>query len=465
MLSETKKSSAAALITLVLFLLSATSAPALTISEEKELGDEFMKQARRAYRFVEDPFVDNYLNRLGRRLVSAFPEQPFDFHFYIIENNVYNAFAAPAGQVFINSGLVSAMSSEEELAGILAHEIAHVYCRHLSDKIDKSKKLSLATLAGITAGIFLGSGALAIGSAAAGEAAFLAYSRQDEQQADQIGIQYLAAANYSAKGLLNILKKIKEKEWFTTEEVPTYLTTHPGTEDRIAYIDTLLASDRYRPAQPQPEEIAGDFAMANTIITATCDDIDSAVKLMKARVEQDDNDVRAHFGYALALSKKSRHEEAIAHLQTALGQHAHPQILTALGTEYVMTGYYDKALEIFEKMPAEPYCDFKKQLFWAQAAEASGQLGKSITILEALIKEKPDYNDAFYSLGMAYGKNDNPENAHYYLGIFYYKIQDPRNAMFHLQKAYELTHDHEKIKTIEAMKKDIKKDGYRPPRT
>ena len=441
-----------------------TPALALTISEERELGDEFLKHAREAYGFVDDPFVNYYINRLGRKLVAAFPEQPFDFHFYIIKNPVYNAFAAPAGHVFIHSGLIGAMDSEDELAGILAHEIAHVYCRHISEKIEKSKKLSLATLAGITAGIFLGSGALAIGSAAAGEAASLAYSRQDERQADQIGVQYLAAANYSAEGLLSMLKKIKEKHWFSELDIPTYLTTHPGTDERIIYIDSLLASARYRPARPQTAETKNDFNLARTIVIATCDDADLALNQMAALVDRDENNALAQFGYALALSRKARQEDAVVHLQTALEQKVFiPQVLTALGITRVLMGDYQKALATFERVPETPYWDYEMQLFKAEAAEKSGLTDKSIILLEDLVERKPDYNDAVYALGMAYGRNDQPAQAHYYLGLYYHNIKDTKNALFHLKKAYELTVDPEKRKTIEKLMTDTK-DDRRPSR-
>jgi predicted Zn-dependent protease len=463
---KTKIFSTIWLFSLFCFLISVLPVAALTISEEEELGEEFLKQVKQAYRFVDDPFVDDYINRLGRRLVAAFPEQPFHFRFYVIDNAVYNAFATPGGYVFVHSGLISAMTSEEELAGILSHEIAHVYCRHISERIEKSKTLSLATLAGITAGLFLGSSALAIGSAAAGQAAGLAYSRQDERQADEIGVQYLAAAGYSAEGLLAVLKKINEKHWFTEQEVPTYLTTHPGTEDRIVYIDTLLASDRYRPGQPRTEDNKTDFQMAHTIVTASCGDSDTALKHMQLRLDQNSADPLNNFGYALALSRKARHEEAIGYLKKALEkQPAHPQIMTALAIEYMLTGYSDKALETFKNTPQTTYWDFKKQLYWSQAAEETGHMDECISILEALVKKTPDYLDAYYALGMAYGRSNNDAKAHYYLGRYYYEIENFKNAMFHLQKAHDLSTDPEIKKDTEEKMKEIKKEGRRSPKT
>ncbi|MGD9277375.1 MAG: M48 family metalloprotease, partial [Desulfobacterales bacterium] len=155
---------------------------------------EVMKVIMKHYELINDPLIANYINQMGQKIVSALPPQPFNYHFYVIKNDEYNAFATPAGHVFINSGLLEAMENEEELAGILSHEIAHVVCRHISQKIERAQKIGIATLAGVAAGILLGVGgsmaaanALTIGSTAAGQSLELSYSREDEFQADQIG--------------------------------------------------------------------------------------------------------------------------------------------------------------------------------------------------------------------------------------------------------------------------------------
>ena len=92
-------------------------------------------------------------------------------------------------------------------------------------------------------------------------------------------------------------------------------------------------------------------------------------------------------------------------------------------------------------------------------------MDECIAILEALIKKTPDYLDAYYALGMAYGKNNNDAKAHYYIGRYYYEIDNPRNALFHLQKAHELTSDPEIKKELEEKIKDMKKEGRRPSKT
>ncbi len=114
----------------------------------------------------------------------------------------------PGGQIFINSGLFEALESEDEIAGIIAHEISHVACRHISQQIEQSKKVGMGTLAGVAAGILLGAAgaggaaasAAAIGSMAAGQSFVLAHSREDEMQADQRGVDFLTQAGYNPKG-------------------------------------------------------------------------------------------------------------------------------------------------------------------------------------------------------------------------------------------------------------------------
>jgi predicted Zn-dependent protease len=230
--------------TLLIFITSILFpqvAGCISVKEEEELSHEFMKVVFKKFKLIKAPVIVNYVNEIGQKIVSAYPSQPFKYRFYVIKEDSYNAFASPAGHIFINSGLIEAMESEEELAGLISHEIAHVHLRHISQKIERSKKIGIATLAGIVAGVLLGSGEVAVGAAAAGQTAALAYSREDEAEADQVGLEYLNRAGYSAEGLLLVLKKMRGKQWFGSNQIPTYLQTHPASESRMANINRWLA--------------------------------------------------------------------------------------------------------------------------------------------------------------------------------------------------------------------------------
>ena len=192
----------------------------ITIKEEEDLSRQMMTAIYKAYDVIDDPLVVNYVNDIGKRILATVPPQPFRYHFHVIKEEVYNAFATPAGHIFVYTGLIDAMDEEEELAGILGHEIAHVYCRHISQKIERQKKMGWASLAGIAAGVLLGVGgageaaqAVTMGSQAATQSVELAYGREDEMQADLLGIQFITQAGYNPSGLLKILKKIRGKTW------------------------------------------------------------------------------------------------------------------------------------------------------------------------------------------------------------------------------------------------------------
>jgi len=162
----------------------------LTIEKEKQIGEEFVLQLQQVVTLVDDPFLTSYINRLGQRLVSQMGPQPFKYRFFIIADPSVNAFAVPGGYVFVHTGLIRLMDREGELAGVLAHEISHVYCRHMAKTLEKAKITSIAALMGALAAVFLGGAigpGLMAGSMAAGESAMLKYSRDFEQEADATG--------------------------------------------------------------------------------------------------------------------------------------------------------------------------------------------------------------------------------------------------------------------------------------
>ena len=121
-----------------LFLLSQLipqGAFSITVSEEEKMSREILRYIYRNYEIIDDPVISEYVSQVGNRIVASLQDPLFNYRFHVINIDAYNAFAIPAGYIFINSGLIAAMDNEEELAGILAHEIAHVNARHISQRI------------------------------------------------------------------------------------------------------------------------------------------------------------------------------------------------------------------------------------------------------------------------------------------------------------------------------------------
>lgn len=455
---------------LVFFFLAALLHPStvrgITIKEEEELAREFMKYVSMQFEIIDDPMVNNYINAIGNKILAAFPPQPFTYHFYVVKEEVYNAFATPAGHIFIYSGLIAAMDNEDQLAGILAHEISHVYCRHISQKIERSKLIGIATLAGVAAGVFLGAAgggqaasALTMGSMAAGQSAALAFSREDEIQADQVGLVYLDESGYSAEGLVTILNKIREKQWYGSDQVPSYLMTHPAVEDRLAYVDAFMEKHKHAANHSATTTGSKDFRLMHARIMGLYTDEGLALRKFQKAVDDNAADAVSYYGYGLALARAGKSEEAVAALKKALTTEAfNPAILAALGRVYFLDGRFEEALTTLESAlslnPQQPEALF----FMGRTRLELGQAAAAEAYFKTLQKQGAMPNQAHYFLGKAYGQLGKMAEAHYSLGRYYYLKHDYPNARIQFSQALEKAQDAEMRKDIQERLKEIKED-------
>ncbi|MDL2321012.1 M48 family metalloprotease [Desulfosarcina sp. OttesenSCG-928-B08] len=414
----------------------------ISIQEERELSKEFMAYVKARYPLITDPVIVEYVNQVGNRIMATIPPQPFTYQFYVVNEPVYNAFATPGGHIFINSGLFAAMESEQELAGILGHEIAHVVCRHISQRIEKSKKIGMASLAGLVVGALLGvggagdaAGAVTMGTMAAGQSASLAYSRENEIQADQIGLDFLTQAGYSGEGLLTALKKIRGKQWYGSEQIPTYLNTHPASEDRMSYLDNWLHHTRRQSAPRRPE--TGRFRLAHTRLVALYTDTRTATEYFRSQLSQSPKDAMARYGYALVLTRENRWAEAISHMQQAIeGNAMATDMLQDLGMFYFHNGQYEQAVNTLSASRSKKYP--QGLLYLGRSQLELGQLADARETFQDLVADHEDYAQACYYLGETSGRLGDMFDAHYYLGRFYLLKQDLKNADFHLKRAMTL---------------------------
>jgi predicted Zn-dependent protease len=433
----------------LLMLSWSVPAWAISIKEEEKLAREFMKYITRQNELITDPVIVGYVNRVGHKVLAVMPPQPFEYHFYVIKEDVYNAFAIPAGHIFINSGLLAAMDNEDELAGILGHEIAHVVCRHLSKRIERSKKIDLATLAGVVAGVFLGAAtgdatamqALTIGSAAAGQSASLSYSRDDEAQADQLGLQNITKAGYSPLGLLSALKTIRGKEWFGSQQIPTYMMTHPAIEERIARIDAWVSSHADLIKRKEPVATKA-FNRIKIRLEALEGDPTTTLQGFERDLARDPSNEDLIYGYGLALAQAGKKEEAVKQLQRVQAKNAlDPFILTDLGRIYFLDGRYEEAVSTLEGAVTIGTDNSEGLFYLGRCRMEMGQLEKAAQIFEALLQKDQDYQPAYYFLGQTEGRLNDMPDAHYYLGLYYCNRGDYRTARHHLEKARQMLKD------------------------
>jgi predicted Zn-dependent protease len=436
----------------------------LTVSEEEELSRGILRHIYQQYEIIDDPAIVEYVNKVGNRIVEGLEEPLFNYRFHVIKVDTYNAFAIPAGYIFIHSGLLAAMDSEEELAGILAHEIAHVNARHISQKIERSKKIGWASMAGMAAGILIGAAgggeaaqAVTTGSQAAGVAAELSYSRENEIQADQLGLIYLNDAGYSAEGLLKILKKMRTKQWFDTEQVPTYMRTHPAIDDRIVYLDGQIVATP-QTAKDKSQKASDEFVRAHTyLITRYCDE-NLVLSHLQSEVKKYPQDPMAHYRYGLILARLGRKDEAMEHLRTAMEKRAFdPYILRDVGRVYFLNGQYQQSLKMLKTAHNMIPDDAECGLYLGQTYMEMELFDEASPVLQEVVKKHPGYTQAYFILGQSLGKQGNLGDAHYYLGVYHTRKGDSKNAVLQYRQALKYVKDPERRAKIEERLKKFEK--------
>ncbi|MBI2306000.1 MAG: M48 family metallopeptidase [Rhodocyclales bacterium] len=220
---------------------------------ERKIGESIMNDIRlHEPSYVDDPEVNEYLNRLGQRLVSASTEPGGDFHLFAIRDNQVNAFAMFGGFVGVNTGTILTSQSESELAGVVAHEISHVTQHHLARQISSQKQQSvLGMIAMAVALLAVRSNSQAAGAAIAGsEAAMvqsqLAFSRDFEREADRVGYEILQKAGFDPRGMSDFFERLQRSTRVYENNAPVYMRSHPITVERISDMQNRLQQAPYR---------------------------------------------------------------------------------------------------------------------------------------------------------------------------------------------------------------------------
>ncbi|WP_455234365.1 M48 family metallopeptidase, partial [Thiogranum longum] len=185
-----------------------SSGSLISPAQERELGEAFMRSVRYQAKLVSDPQINGYIRQLGDRLAANSDSPGYPFTFFVVEDGSVNAFAGPGGYIGVHTGLILAARNESELAGVLAHEIAHVTQRHLMRAYESASQLSLPTAAAMIAALVLGAttdsdaGFAAASAIQAGNIQYhLNFTRANEKEADRIGIQTLARSEIDTFGM------------------------------------------------------------------------------------------------------------------------------------------------------------------------------------------------------------------------------------------------------------------------
>ncbi len=210
-----------------------------SLDKEMAIGRQLAAEVERSAQFVTDPVVTEYVNRVAQNIVLH-SDARVPFTIKVIDSSEVNAFALPGGFLFVNRGLVEAAESEAELAGVIAHEVAHVAARHGVEQASKGELVNWLSIPLI----FLGGWGGYIARQAAGLAiplSFLKFSRGAEKEADRLAAQYMWATGYDPNALITFFEKLQAKNKKKPGTLAKVFSTHPLTDDRIKEVRALLA--------------------------------------------------------------------------------------------------------------------------------------------------------------------------------------------------------------------------------
>ena len=291
---------------------------------EQRLGAQIMREIRwRDPAYLRDLEVEDYLNHLGGRLVAVSDGAGLPFQFFGVDDSSLNAFAMPGGNIGVHTGLILAAQSESELAGVMAHEVAHVTQRHIARMVGRQSETGLLMLASLLVAVLAAksspqmSQAAIMGGQAAGLSSQLAYSRSFENEADRIGLQNLTAAGFDVRGMSAFFERLQKNSRLYENNAPAYLRTHPLTTERIADMENRVASMRYRQV---PD--SADFRFARAKLRANAGQPAEAVQELQDRLAREPKDEALAYGLARALMRAGRLDEAEARLQPLRGKPA-----------------------------------------------------------------------------------------------------------------------------------------------
>ena len=250
--------------------LGDSSAAVFSSQDEKALGREIMMEIRADRDYFDDPETVDFLNSVGNRLLAVSEDAAgMQFEFFVVQDPSLNAFAMPGGYIGVHTGLMVAAENESELASVLAHEISHVTQHHIARMIEAQSKNMPLTFAAMAAALLAARsnpnasvGAM-MGAQAGMIQAELDFTRENEREADRLGIQRLIKSGYDPRAMSTFFSKLQRYGRFYEGTAPAYLKTHPLTTERLAEIQNRLQGLPYRQVQDRP-----DFQLIRARISA-----------------------------------------------------------------------------------------------------------------------------------------------------------------------------------------------------
>ncbi|MFN3544568.1 MAG: M48 family metalloprotease [Thiobacillus sp.] len=361
--------------------------------EEQALGRAIMRDVYTDPRYLDDPEIETYLNQLGYRLVSVSPRNQRVFTFFVVDDPTINAFAMPGGNIGVHTGLLLAAQNESELAGVVAHEIAHVTQDHIARMVAAQTQSQWPTMAALALALLASRSNPNVASAAiASTQAYsiqnqLNYSRDYEREADRLGYDMLTRAGFDPRGMSGFFNRLQRASRFYDSSAPAYLRTHPLTSDRIADMEARSESAPYQQVQDSL-----DFQLVRARLRARDGTPHDAVVAARSALKERrfSSETAARYTLVSALLRARAFGEAEAELKPLLaGPTVHPMIQQLAAQLALGAGNGDLALQRFEAGTAA-HPGYRPLRYGHLAALlAAGRNAEALAIAERLLQLYP----------------------------------------------------------------------------
>ncbi|MFT6432399.1 MAG: putative Zn-dependent protease [Candidatus Azotimanducaceae bacterium] len=427
--------------------LGDTTSGIISLDQERELGQDFLRSIRAQAPPVSDPLLQSYLEHLIYKLASHSQLQDRRLDLVMINNFTINAFAAPGGIVGVNLGLFLYGETEHEVSAILAHELAHLSQRHFARGVQAGKSAGVKNLAGLLAGIILiattgsdaGLAAIAAGQGAA-QSDLLRNSRARESEADRIGILTLADADMDPRAIAYMFERLERANRFNKTRIPEFLLTHPVTKNRI--------SDSYNQTRNYENKIYPlnlDYQLMKARISVlAAQSNDDAIDTMTGWAKRKDPIQRDAGRYGLVLAHLANFDPAAArqHLKPLLTENPNKiAYILADASIHASAERYDKAIRILEQALLINTKNYPLTMAYANVLLKAERSKEATEALVQIIPDRPNDTEVWYLLAEAYGLANDIIGVHEARAEYFVLVGNLEQAIKQLGFAMPLVQD------------------------
>ncbi|MBI3786351.1 MAG: M48 family metalloprotease [Deltaproteobacteria bacterium] len=408
------------------------NARAYSIADEQNLGRKFALEARSRLPLIDDAEINAYVDRIGQKIVKGLGDQPFAYRFFVVRDARINAFAVPGGYVYVNGGLLARASNDDEIAGVLGHEIGHVNAHHLVRQQEATQLLNYSALFGLLLSAV--QPALGAGAAAISAAVQLQYRREFEQEADYLGARYMRQAGFEPRGMLDFLKKMMDEQHGAPTSTP-YLLSHPLTDTRLTNLEAVLHTHQWDQSPRRPRGL--ELERVQLLVQARSAPAQDVVTFYRRAAEQAPNDGHAQYLLGLAYLETGVYDSALAAFEKAQAL-GFDKIDRERGRAALRLRRPDEArrylLAAVESAPDDPLAHYEL----AKVLEILNDIEAAAREYERSIELDPMLDVAHYDLGMLAGRSGRPGEGFYHLAVASQLRGELDKALSNFEKAAPL---------------------------